>query len=297
MLLVLILFVYILIVLVIGWFMHFSFRGIVTKTPSKSELSEYKVEDVTLVAPEGNRLACWFVKSPINEENKTLVFVHGWNHTRATLLPHIKLMVDAGYHVFAFDQRSHGASTTARLTFGPRESKDFKAVIDYLLTRNDVNPERIGAFSESIGGSTVVHAIAYFADVKSHIKAVLIEGTWARTTDIMLYVLESRYGFSRLAAYIFGYLVIWPGVRFWGLGRLNHSYPIELVENVSPIPMFFIRGQNDYMVPEYSAMDMINRAKEPKQIWILPDSLHRKAYQTHPEEFKKRVLEFYGTYV
>lgn len=289
--------VYLLITLILGRFIHFSYRGLVTKPPTKDELKGYAVEDVELTAPEGNKLAAWFVKAPNNPENKAMIMVHGWNHTRDTILPHIRFFVDAGYHVFAFDQRSHGASSTARISFGPREAKDFKTAFEYMLSRSDVNPERIGALAESIGGSTVIHALAYYPEIKAKVKALLIEGTWANTTDIMIYVLQTRFHLPYLLAVIFAYVFIWPGTRIWGLGKMNHSYPVELIEQLHPIPLFFIRGQDDHMVPEYSAMNMMNRAKEPKTIWILPDSKHRKSLQTYPDEYKERVLAFYGQYV
>ena len=72
----------------------------------------------------------------------------------------------------------------------------------------------------------------------------------------------------------------------------NHGSPIEQIQNVSPIPLLIIRGKNDHMIPEDCAMALINKAKEPKEVWINEQGNHRKALQTYPEEYKIRVLGF-----
>jgi len=286
---------YLALTLLIGRFMHFSIKGF-TKVPNSGEISGYEYEDIDFSGSENNKLAAWFVKSKANHNGKTIIIIPGWNHTRSTLVPHLKLFANNGYNVFTYDQRSHGGSDTRRLTWGPRESEDFIQAIKYLQTRDDVNINRIGVFGESIGGSTVIHAIAQHPETRL-IKALLLEGTWAKTPDIMVFVIQNRFKLPYLLALILSYLLIWPGTIIWGMGKPNHAYPIDFIDKVAPIPIMFIRGQNDHMVPEFSAMEMINKARDPKEIWILPDSHHRKAFQTYPEEYSKRVLDFFSRYI
>ena len=49
-------------------------------------------------------------------EGPTVLLVHGWNGAAAQLAGYVQPLVDAGYHVVAFDQPGHGHSSGTHVT-------------------------------------------------------------------------------------------------------------------------------------------------------------------------------------
>lgn len=288
-----------------GRFMHYPYKFLI-KAPKSDLIADYDYDEVEFKGLEGNILRAWFLRAENNPSNKTLLLIPGWGHTRKTFLPHIKFFVDAGYNVFTYDQRSHGASEQAPLTFGEKEGKDFLGAIEHLKTRGDVNMNQLGIMGESLGGGAVLHAI----DQTRMIRAIVFEGPWATDECMTFYLLEARFTkwFSVILPKVVAKLiaktlaqVVHPafaiGASIWGDGRPNHGYPYKHAHKVAPIPILFIRGENDHMVPEDCAMKLINAAGEPKEIWINKEGKHRHALQTYPEEYKQRVLGFLQKYI
>lgn len=288
---------YVILVIIAGIFMYYPFKGLFTKPPKSDDLKDYRFEEIEFKSLAKNSLKAWFVLSPNNSTGKTLILVPGWGHTRVTIMPHIKLFVDSGFHVFTYDQRSHGGSAYAAMSYGPNEAKDFMGAIAYLKTRSEVNMEKIGVLGESMASGAIIYAISEFPELKEVLRAIVIEGPFASTAHMTHFVLKNR-----VPSFLFFLVPVLQssvaiGSRLFGLGRSNHSWPIKYVHEVSPVPFMIIRGANDHMIPEYSAMQLINAAKEPKEVWLHPNGHHRHAYQTYPDEYKQKVLGFYNKYL
>ena len=64
---------YFLLIILGGRFMHYSWRGVVTKVPSPTILTYYDFEDVEFKGLEGNILRGWFVRGINNPTNRTLI--------------------------------------------------------------------------------------------------------------------------------------------------------------------------------------------------------------------------------
>jgi len=292
-------------ILAAGRFMVYPYKFIV-RAPNSSLIKDYDYDDVEFKGSENNILRGWFIRAKSNPSQKVLVLIPGWGHTRKTFLPHIELFINAGYNVFTYDQRSHGASDNAPLTFGEKEGADYVCAMQYLQTREDVNINHIGIIGESLGGGAVVHGI----DKTPMIKAFVFEGPWATDECMTMYLLETRFikWFSKvipqsLAIRVGQFLarIVHPafaiGASIWGNGKPNHGYPYKHIHKVAPIPIMFIRGENDHMVPTACAMKLIESAGEPKEIWIHKHGKHRHAFQTYPEEYERRVLGFLQKFI
>ena len=85
---------------------------------------------------------------------------------------HTRMLVEHGYGVLLFDRRGEGASEGDPNTFGWVGDRDLHAATDYLHSRPDVDPERIGAIGLSVGGEMLIHAAAH----SDAFKAVVSEG-------------------------------------------------------------------------------------------------------------------------
>lgn len=253
------------------------------------ELEGYEYQDIEFRSPDGLTLRGWFVKSQVNPTDKTLFVIPGWLRTRTRIVPQIKFFVDSGYHVFTYDQRSHGASDTGFMTYGPKEGEDLLAAVDYAKTLDHVNAEKLAAVGFSLGAVATIYAAE-----KQVFKAVVLEGVFSSSYDMGEALLNKRVG-ERLTRF-FGYAFFWVGTAIWSLGKFEHSHPVEHIGKVSPTPKLIIRGKNDERVPVRSAKQMLDAASEPKEIWI-HGSGHTAAYNSYPEEYEKRVLGFLDSHV
>ena len=101
-------------------------------------------EDVTFTTSDGLRLEGWFIPS---RNGATVIAFPG----RSGPQKHTRLLVKHGYGVLLFDRRGEGASEGDPNTFGWVGDRDLHAAIDYLRSRRDVDPERIGAIGLSVG--------------------------------------------------------------------------------------------------------------------------------------------------
>ena len=88
-------------------------------------------------------------------------------------LPHYaERLADAGYTVLTFDSRGFGASDVApgrpRWHYDPSEViQDYAAAVSHLLTRPDVDPERVAAVGVCMGGGYAVSLAARDRRIKA----------------------------------------------------------------------------------------------------------------------------------
>lgn len=281
---------YVLIALVIGRYLSYHDIFLPRKHPDSSiALQGYDYRDVQFSGVDGISLKGWFIKSKDNPTNKTVFVIPGWTRTRSRYLSQIKFFADSGFHVFTYDQRSHGASDTGRITFGPEEGKDLLAATDYAKSLDNVNAEKLAAIGFSLGASAAI-----YAGVTHVFKALVLEGIFADSYDIGEEILVQKFG--QPLAKIIGYGFFWVGTMLWTLGRYRHSHPVEFISKVSPTPVMIIRGENDKRTPAQSAQLMISAVREPKVIWIHKGG-HTQAYNQYPQEYKEKVLSFLNTYL
>jgi hypothetical protein len=141
-------------------------RAPIDRTPAEADL---EFEDIEFKASDGVHLRGWFIPREGDGPGPVVIFIHGWLWNRmgnvggqvpvddkdVDFLPATRALHDAGYHVLLFDVRHHGKSDRGSkpLTYGPLESRDFVAAVNYVRSRPDVDGDRIGALGCSMGGN------------------------------------------------------------------------------------------------------------------------------------------------
>ena len=81
------------------------------------------------------------------------------------------LLVERGFGLLMYDMRAHGRSTGNFGTWGWLEVNDLNGAADYLMTRQEVDPNRIGAMGFSLGGQITIRGVSE----NDSIKAILVE--------------------------------------------------------------------------------------------------------------------------
>ncbi|NIO70004.1 MAG: alpha/beta fold hydrolase, partial [Anaerolineae bacterium] len=179
-------------------------RAPITSTPVERGLS---FEPVSFTSTDGLRLVGWYIPS---RNGAAIILCHGLRCNRVDMLPQAVLLAEHGYGSFLFDFRAHGESEGEMLTYGYGETEDVLAAVDYLLSRPDIDPQRIGILGGSLGAATALRAAARSA----HLKAVVAESAFTSLEDE---VACSFKAFSGLPAFPFAPLTV--AFAQWQTGR------------------------------------------------------------------------------
>ena len=107
-------------------------------------------EQVSLRTEEGLELGAWFVAAAPGASNgATVVIFNGNAGNRSHRAPLAHALSRAGFSVLLFDYRGYGGNPGHPSERGLLE--DARTARDYLLSRDDVDPERLVYFGESLG--------------------------------------------------------------------------------------------------------------------------------------------------
>jgi uncharacterized protein len=243
-------------------------------------------EDVTVRDSEGLKLVGWFVPS----QNGAVIMVqHGYKSTREKMLEEAQMLYRHGYGILLTTVRAHDYSEGEKITFGMQEVNDMDAWYQYLITRPDIDPNKIGELGNSMGGML---AIQYAAQNKN-IKAVVANSTFASLNDT---VSEAVTKFSHLPAFPFASLIVFWAERETGF-KTEDIDTTKWIAQISPRPVFLMQGGEDAFVSTDSGMKLYEAAGEPKELWYDPTVGHNAFDRARAAEFERRVAEFFDQYL
>ena len=118
---------------------------------------------------EGTVLPGYFHKAEAgNKPNKTLIMIGGGETFAEDLIVYIAPQtIDRGYNFMTVDLPGQGLLPIYGKPFRPDMNVPMKAVIDYALSRPDVDPEKLACYGYSGGGGFVPQAAMYDSRIKA----------------------------------------------------------------------------------------------------------------------------------
>ncbi|MEK6771095.1 MAG: alpha/beta hydrolase [Pseudomonadota bacterium] len=230
-------------------------------------------EDVWLTAADGTRLHGWFLPAR-GEAHGTVLFLHGNAENISTHIASVDWLPARGYHVLLIDYRGFGASHGTPSVEGALQ--DIDAALRWLLARRDIDRRRIVVFGQSLGASLAIYYVAH-SEHRQHIRALIADSAFASYRDIAR---------EKLA----DFWLTWPlqVPLSWTVG--DRYGPIHSVARLPPVPVLFIHGGRDRIIPADHSRRLHRAAADPKALWIVPDGNHIDAPQR--PEIRERLLEY-----
>lgn len=190
-----------------------------------------------------------------------VIFLHGIGQSKSFLDEIAKPFTDAGFAIVTFDQYMRGerrlesggllAQANGIRRRGALTVIDTRRLVDYLVTRPDIAPDRIYLVGASFGAITGATAVAFEPRIRA---AVLTYGGGR-----LPLLLDSSAASSELG--MFAGPLAYVGAYF-----LSPADPEKHVAQISPRPVLFQNGVDDSLIPAASAIALQNAAKEPKKI-------------------------------
>ena len=262
---------------------------------ARAYANEHAIEfqDVELTAPDGAVLKAWYMR-PENANDDAVLLLHGVVDNRLGVYPFSKWFVEHHYSVLMPDARHHGASG-GLTTYGIREVDDIRRWIDWLekdgIEKKD--PTRcVYGLGESMGGMELLESLPkeprFCAVVAESASASFREeayGRFGRSLHIGPWLGRTFFRPTLDAGILF--------VRLrYGI-NLNEVNPAQAVVGTK-VPILLIHGQEDRNVLPYHSN--IIQARNPSEIvlWKVPGAAHCGASKVAPQEFERRVLEWFS---
>jgi fermentation-respiration switch protein FrsA (DUF1100 family) len=230
-------------------------------------------QDVYFDANDGTRLHGWFV--PAREKSvATVLFLHGNAQNISTHIASVYWLAERQFDVFLLDYRGYGASQ-GRPSFDGVHV-DAERALRYLVEEMATDSEKLIIFGQSLGGAVAIRMVAR-SPHRHRITALIVEGTFASYPQIAQ---------EKLAELWF----TWP-LQWIPYATVSGAYDaVEVVPKVSPIPLVIVHGDADTIVSPAHAYRLYQAAREPKELWIVPDAGHIESFTK--TRYRERLVSY-----
>ena len=236
----------------------------------------FLIENVTFTSSDQQTLSGWLV--PAEDRKRAIVLLHGYSGTRKQMIPRARFFRDQGYTVLLYDARAGGESTGESITFGYRERHDLIAAVKLLKDRGHTD---IACLGVSQGGATILFA----ADELRDVKCVICESVY----DEMIHAVDGRMRhYTGIPGSLGACLMVPFAEQRLGLA-IDEMKPVDHVGRL-PCPIFIISGEKDDRSSPDDTQRLFDAAREPKEIWMLPEARHEDLFRF--DEYEQKVQSF-----
>ena len=254
-------------------------RKVPTITPADRGLT---YEDARVITSDGFKLNGWFV--PEHDAAGTVMIVHGYKDSRGSVLGVADVLHRHGYQVLVASLRGHDVNDGEMISFGYHELKDLEAWRLYLRQRPGVDPDHIGVFGVSMGGTISIGFAAQHEDIR----AIIADSAFSSVEDTAA---TSIRFFTGLPPFPFA-----PAIIFWMEREIGGSAAdldaTRWIRKIAPRPILLMQGGADRVVSVESGRKLFDAASDPKELWFEPEVGHAQFLKTMPEKFEERVTGF-----
>jgi uncharacterized protein len=210
-------------------------------------------------------------------------------------------LLGRGFDVFAFEPRNQGTSD-ALPGYEPlqwvtdHEVRDARAALEYLKGRGDSDPRGVGFFGISKGAGAGLLAAADDPSVR----CCVTDGVFGTYTTLVPYM-RHWFRIYNTTSVLRGLAPDWYYglVGLAGLRRIEAErdcrFPRleEALPRLAPRPLLMIPGGEDSYITPHMARALFDRARAPKEFWLVSGAKHNQALLVAGEEYRRRVLEFF----
>ncbi len=248
-------------------------------------------EYVVFEGRDGRPLGGWFVPAPreVAKPWPVVMLAYGYGGFKEQMAGYAKSIHEGGFATFLFDMSGSGLRKGEPVTFGYKERWQVMDAANYLRTREDVDPARIGALGVSMGGAATLLAAAE----DPGIRAVVADSSYA---DLFGMVRPGISAFISPRALFLAPLIVRSAETMLGM-KSGEVRPDEAAARLGDRALFVIHGDCDSLTDPHSAQRLYEAATGPKELWVVPGCGHAYAPVLAPDEYQQRVNSFFQRYL
>ncbi|MBW4647809.1 MAG: alpha/beta hydrolase [Kastovskya adunca ATA6-11-RM4] len=211
-----------------------------------------------------SQLHAWWIPA-VNPDAPVWLFLHGNGSTIGDEVKRAFWFHQLEYSTLMIDYRGYGRS----LGKFPSEAtiyEDVEAAWSYLRQIRQISPQQIFLYGHSLGGAIAIELASHHPDVAG----LVVEGSF---TSMRLMV-----------DYHYRHFTVFP------VDLLLHQRfdSLSKVRSLS-MPILFIHGTSDRVVPSYMSEILFAAASEPKQLLLVPEAGHHNVGELSGEKYFQAI--------
>jgi pimeloyl-ACP methyl ester carboxylesterase len=239
----------------------------ITKTPTDYHL---KFEDLYLQIDSGDgrieRMHCWWIPAD-HPSDRYLIYLHGSALNIGANVSHARRFKNMGFSVLLISYRGYGQSE-GNFPTEDQVYADAEAAWNYLVKKKGIRSEDIFIYGHSLGGAVAINLAISHPEAKG----LIVEATFTSITEMGR--LHKLYGLLPL-----------------GLIAHQRFDSISKIERLK-IPVLFLHGTEDSVVPFTMSRKLYDRAPSPKRLKLISGGGHNNSASVGAAEYLKSVREF-----
>ena len=235
-------------------------------------------EDIWLQVSAKNQIETihgWWIPAPsfarssnsLKSSDLVLFYLHGNSYNMGAKIDEIHRYHQMGFDVVSLDYRGYGRSTGDF----PSEAQIYEDVdifFNYLIDKRRINPKNILVYGHSLGGAIAIE----LAMRHPQFAALIVQSSFTSMVEQV----------NTMAKY-----------KLWPINLLLHQR-FDSISKVSQLkmPVFFIHGTDDRLIPPYMSEKLFELAPEPKELFIVPGADHNNVSAIAGDEYSRRIIAF-----
>lgn len=234
-------------------------------TPADLGLS-YQEVWIPVSPDQPERLHGWWIPAT-SPKTGVLLYLHGNGENIGANVERAMEFHHLGLDVLLFDYRGYGQSE-GKFPTETQVYQDAQAAWDYLVQQQDIPPQNIIVYGQSLGG-----AIAIDLAVKNpSIQGLILESTFTSMRDMVDH--QGIYG-------------LFPADLL-----LTQKFNSKSKVPALKMPILLIHGTDDPVVPAYMSQVLFDTITGSKQIFLVPDADHDNVATVAGKEYQQRIRHF-----
>ncbi len=238
-------------------------------------------------------IAGWYYKHNGNLDNKTVIVVHGIDpsgkcNSRSLLTS--GMLFKSGFNVLNIDLRNYGDSSILSdyIKLGAEEYLDILGAFDFLLGKG-VAANKIGVLGISLGGTTAIYAAAN----EKRISAIWVDSSYSTFSKVV----DDELG--RLGLPSIFHLALNLAGRVLINTNLSNLNPVLKIKDPEQA-FFFTHGRRDKRMYFSHFLDFKNYFEKNHlsgEFWPVDKVKHVEAVVAYPDEYQRRLKEFFDEHL
>lgn len=211
------------------------------------------------------RMHGWWIAAQPN--TSVLLYLHGNSTNIGANIGNAYRFHQLGFSVLMIDYRGYGRSEGSFPTEA-RVYQDAAASWDYLVQERQIKPSQIFLYGHSLGGAIAINLAVQHPDAAG----LIVESSFTSIRDIV--ALQRRF-------WLFPSDILLTQ-RFDSISKVRSLQ----------IPVLFIHGTADRMVPAAMSQQLFAAAPEPKQLIFFPEAGHNDVVEVAGWQYLQAVQNF-----